>query len=409
MSERPDVDHVLAATSRLRPLDFLCNRPWEAVVVADGNLHPRIEQAFLARTCRFSRYNRLRQRLPTWFPRQLLRYRSPLPLLLKDNELKHAALARGPIFVCSFVDEPGLIERTRQHFPERRVLGLVSDVLTRHAAKIGSSPHDPDSLERRARDDSVRPQTVYAIVCTPRSGSTFLADVLASNGGLGRPDEHLKNSVISLYRHRHQTGFDFSHWLRLTLAAHTDEGVFATKIISGFLFGLDELLEPADRAVLAHVFRDCEVKLVHLIRHNKAAQAVSSYVASQSMVWHLKDPQGYARAEAAAGKIPYDFGDIYRIYRRFSRHEAKLSRLTDDSPFPVRRLYYEDLIESPERELYRLVEWLDPDTNRPSIVTESRLERVSARLGHEIRVQFERDLAKIEHPQNEEIRQTSST
>src|SRR5262245_34453591 len=173
------------------------------------------------------------------------------------------------------------------------------------------------------------PTTSYLICTTPRSGSTFLSQALASTGVAGRPEEYFQQlTATSLPRrpvdylegltegpvptprgapdgdHRVDPMFDprrfadFGDYVSWVLGtATTGNGVFGAKIMSAYVDGLAAGLREAvgDGApgttpdLLAAVFP--RLRYIFLVREDKVRQAVSLWRAIQTWQWREDAPE----------------------------------------------------------------------------------------------------------------------
>ncbi len=117
------------------------------------------------------------------------------------------------------------------------------------------------------------PQIAYAIVSTPRSGSTALCEALATTQMAGFPTEHLRAPTLFLTKY---CKFNPLRYLQLSMTYQTTKNeVFGTKLISHFLEGYQESLSFDN------------FKFIYLIRRDKIAQAVSGFIATKINMWHV--------------------------------------------------------------------------------------------------------------------------
>jgi len=121
----------------------------------------------------------------------------------------------------------------------------------------------------------------YAILTTPRSGSTMLSSMLA-NGGLGKPREHFRQASATLLNNYELFGADPDEvldFLRYFGAVEHDNGyIFGTKLISHFVQDLEyDLLAKMN---------SCDFKFIYLKREDEAAQVTSILRARKSNFWH---------------------------------------------------------------------------------------------------------------------------
>ncbi|MBX3464237.1 MAG: hypothetical protein KF830_13780 [Planctomycetes bacterium] len=211
----------------------------------------------------------------------------------------------------------------RRRYPGTGVHGLAGDLLPRLAAG-------------RPIDAPIEPAAHgYVILCTPRSGSYHLCALLAALG-FGQPDEHLDQGLCEAAR----LGL-------LDLRAHLDalrglavaHGWFGTKLIAHALFAaFDSGLPAADFLAWLQQHR---LRVLHLVRDDKVAQAVSNYFARHTGVWTATTPG------APPPRPPYDFAAIRADWHELRQQEEWLELFVRHLPAPPLRLRYEDLDHDP--------------------------------------------------------------
>jgi LPS sulfotransferase NodH len=178
----------------------------------------------------------------------------------------------------------------------------------------------------------------YAIVCTPRSGSTYLAELLAS-AGLGQPREHLRGGQIKDLSELVASVGDAAGLLAGFMRANEHNGVFGTKVISHCLLSLLSRMELSND--LVRLVRS-NFRIIYLVRRDKTGQALSDFLAHRSNVWHSRTAQGRKMLEEAHASVEYSFNDVLDRRQRLVRDELMLAdqvRLTSH-----RVVFYEDLL-----------------------------------------------------------------
>jgi trehalose 2-sulfotransferase len=172
----------------------------------------------------------------------------------------------------------------------------------------------------------------YAICTEPRSGSVFLARVLASTGVLGRPAEYFNASAIRFSR-----GIaDYPDNPEAQLAAiptlgASDNGVYAVKVFSVHF--------DAIRAT-RWTRRLPGLSFIHLERHDLLGQAMSHVRAIQTQQW--------TSAWSAEREPAYDGeainAELVRIVRAQTRWRYYFAR----NGIPVLNLVYEQVMQAPQ-------------------------------------------------------------
>jgi len=133
------------------------------------------------------------------------------------------------------------------------------------------------------------PDITYTIVSTPRSGSTFLADILARNG-LGSAKEHIRLGFGALWQQRELFGLDFRVLFEQLIRYAAKNNCFGTKIITEFYWALADEMDVASRAVFDEFIWSHPT--IYLLRRSKIKQAVSDHIARALGVWHFWNGRG---------------------------------------------------------------------------------------------------------------------
>ncbi|HEX4159594.1 MAG TPA: Stf0 family sulfotransferase [Rhizomicrobium sp.] len=209
----------------------------------------------------------------------------------------------------------------RRRYPGKNTYVINFDIALRLACK-----------EHKLKLWKPEPEYRYCLITTPRTGSTLLANLL-SQLGVGNPTEHVRAPLVHIIKHG---GYGFEKVLENLARIASRNEVFGTKFISTFLqyiFG-DDGMEG-----LGEYLNAKEYKVVFLKR-DLCDQAVSSYFAARTNVWHLFDKNKFS----AKGDIPYDFSSINEIYQRFRKEERLVDQIAAAIP-PHRQItiLYEDL------------------------------------------------------------------
>lgn len=204
--------------------------------------------------------------------------------------------------------------------------------------------------------------TTYFICATPRSGSTLLSRVLAETGLAGNPDEFFCHPRG--YGESYQ-GWDLADYRayieRVIAATATPNGVFGAKMMGGFVWdfvarvrSIPGLGPPVPlREALAALFPG--LRHVWLTRRNKARQAVSWWMATQTEQWTSE--QVY-RAER---EPHYDFKAIDQLVQEIVVREAALQQYFDEVGVKPYTIVYEDYKDAPQETALAVLELLGLD------------------------------------------------
>ena len=183
-------------------------------------------------------------------------------------------------------------------------------------------------------DDLVPPQREFVILFTPRSGSSHLAQALAS-AGLADPREWLHPDFLAERAELFGTN-SFEDYLGAVRALCSRDGVFGHKMAMTFYdrFSSEARLED-------HF--DFGAPAIVLYRQDIVQQAVSLALAEQRDFWHDTGGGAPPRPWPAA----YDPGAISRSLDWIADQERLTDEFVARKGMPVRYLSYEVLASSP--------------------------------------------------------------
>ena len=280
------------------------------------------------------------------------------------------------IIVASFKDEAALFERVKQKAIELKIkvtpLRLFADVFINLICKR--------QLLQPSSEQIIKPKVTYAIVTTPRSGSTYFCDLLESTGIAGYPAEHLRLAAQQLARY---CDFDYLRLLdNLLQYRTTDNGVFGTKLISHFLFDFKQT-----KFDFKQMFNSLN-KFIFLTRRNKLAQAVSLVLAQQTEIWHIRDVSNNIKYQSKLKDITINDALLNNIEQKidFINHqEARLKKILADNKIEPLILSYEDIIEDALSQTNEVLEFLEIEKPPHYIINvNSRIKKMPSDISQEI-------------------------
>ncbi len=248
--------------------------------------------------------------------------------------------------------------------------------------------------------------TNYLIAFTVRSGSTLLCDYLSANG-LGQPMEYFQHPFGVANRWAYDlTGAqpdDFAGYLRGLPVTCGRHGIFGAKIAWDHK---NVLLDECRRhglpaADVADLFPG--VRWLHLKRRNRAAQAVSAWRAVASGRWHSVDPDSARPAPA------YDYFGVFRFFFSILVEEQLWEHYFGRGGVVPLTLYYEDLVDDPQRVLAQAASHILGAASPPGGVgafsLETRLIPLRDAYSAGLESRFLDDLYRIGVPAHWETRQ----
>jgi LPS sulfotransferase NodH len=228
----------------------------------------------------------------------------------------------------------------------------------------------------------------YFVCATPRSGSTLLCEALSATGVAGRPAEYFEalrgtdlprqpqeyfdvltpdlEALLPRFEQEPapelagaETYEDYLDWVRDE--GTTDNGVFAAKLMWGYLGELVERLRETGRYagareldVLSAAFPGA--RYVRVVRLAKVEQAVSLWTAIQTQTW--RDGAG----PSAAAREPVYHGEaIGHLVRRLTEQEDRWSTLFARAGVEPLTIVYEELVEAWDAVLRRTLRHVGVD------------------------------------------------
>lgn len=287
--------------------------------------------------------------------------------------------------------------KLKEQLSTQKYFDLVDDVLPFLISKPSKVKID-HLIE--TKDRASNPSNLFAIVCTPRSGSSFLCDLLKLNGA-GKPLEHLRSPLLYLIKHRRRLNIDLKSLLQKVIARCCDRGMFGTKVISHFFFDLVEILDRDEMEDLMSVFRN--FKIIYLYRENKTAQAVSKFLASKSKFWHSTAPhRSLAEYQEQVQSIEYNFETIKEIYEKLVEEEQGLEDFIDRSGFnQIIKVDYEQLKEKPQAEMEKIVKFLNIELD--SLNLESDFKVLASTHSEELIAKFQQEYSQYSRQTVEQL------
>lgn len=190
-------------------------------------------------------------------------------------------------------------------------------------------------------DPGIRPKHGYLICTTPRSGSTYLCDLLRSTGQLGNPHEYFSAWMMQRLGRPHRYGSIAEHLEFVHTHGCTPNGVFAAKI---FRYNI-EVLSPA--AVMAAMENP---PILFLERMDLLGQAISFARSAVTRAF---------RADDADARTPtYDPVVIRGYLEMLIRDNAALRLWFARQGIAPLHVAYEDLVAEPQTVIDRIARQL---------------------------------------------------
>ena len=190
----------------------------------------------------------------------------------------------------------------------------------------------------------------YVIFFTPRSGSSYLAEVLAATKQLGQPEEFLNQDLAPLaIKHITETGhvtrhvIDYLSWI--VTHRSSENGVFGLKLSYG-------CIEPLVRAGLDRVLLGAFTPIT-LVRKNILKQAVSLYVAVSTGLFHTNIAHSQEVYDKASTLV-YDWEKIRFWVQHMAIQEAALGNYIEKNGLDCLHVDYDQVCREPGGVLERI-------------------------------------------------------
>jgi LPS sulfotransferase NodH len=233
------------------------------------------------------------------------------------------------------------------------------------------------------------PMLSYLVCATPRSGSTLLCQALNQTGVAGHPEEYFEALHRSGLPRRPHEYFDpdrhaniverlafremphgaakpnplwhpetYDQYLAWALReGTTSNGVFGAKIMWGYLGDFAQLLRGIEGMaarplpeLLARAFPG--LRYIQITRENKIRQAVSLWKAVQTQAWKAGD-----EVERSV-ELVFSFRAINYLVRLLTAHDASWDAYFLGLGYEPLKLTYEELAESTDAVIRRVLEYL---------------------------------------------------
>jgi LPS sulfotransferase NodH len=182
----------------------------------------------------------------------------------------------------------------------------------------------------------------YLLCMTPRSGSSFLSDILGQTGSVGIAKEHFPTDPEA----------PLPAWLAQCGTLHDAFRILQEDAPSGY-FGIKGGLFQMFPLISEGVFAgpNCIFKHIYLTRRDRVGQAISLARAVKTNEWHSSD--------APSPDPNLSFEDVLFYLRYLRSMEADWETVFSALQIRPLHLYYEDLVTDPSRAVEQIRQHLD--------------------------------------------------
>jgi LPS sulfotransferase NodH len=295
-----------------------------------------------------------------------------------------AASDEPPLFVvASPANEAERLRTLRDEYPKLTFIGLAEHVVPALVAQAAHKIFEPCP----ALVEPGAPLKLVIVFATPRSGSSYVCDVLEGMG-IGRPKEHLRDTLIELFASSYR--FDKSAAIRNFLRYSAKDGWVGTKLITHFVEDFVTTCGLADVAAAVEI--PIDIYPIFLDRQDRAMQAISGELAARRGVWHITDAESRQKF-AEAAPVRYDFYSILKRYIGYSSQSAFLQAMRTIFERRLELIYETDVVEQSVL-VDRLATFLGVDAMDSSFAKAEQRERIADGLNDQFQVAFANDFIK---------------
>lgn len=182
----------------------------------------------------------------------------------------------------------------------------------------------------------------YVVCATPRSGSNYLCQLLASTGSLGRPLEYFNAVGRRKYDDPDYPEDPHDQLGRVLTTGATGNGVYGVKVHP---FQLEPLLDQIDP------FTDLpDARAVWIRRRDRLGQALSWARAKQTGQHRASDP--------AEGEPRFEREFLERSWAFLELQDSFWAEHLGSRGIPTLEVSYEELSEAPQPQIDRIAEFL---------------------------------------------------
>jgi LPS sulfotransferase NodH len=222
------------------------------------------------------------------------------------------------------------------------------------------------------------PALSYIICTAPRTGSTMLAEALASTTVAGRPKEYfdIHDYNEKFWIRKLGIGSDAEYFQKVIEAATTPNGVFGIKVLchqapvvlAKLLASRAGATASSDNPSL-HNLLDQRLGGVHYIwlrRQNKLAQAISYYRASRTGLWRSIDTRNEIR-EVADHNLPFEYAVIDQYLSAVNQFDLQWQAYFRQNRLKILMIYYESFVGAYESTVHAVLDFLGIKSDRIQI------------------------------------------
>ena len=224
----------------------------------------------------------------------------------------------------------------------------------------------------------------YAILMTPRSGSTWLTHEIASYETLSHPDEYFIAEIFDQAILHNGSSNIYEYYDVVSNKMSSGEGIFGFEIS---YFDLDELEAEADLLSLM----TGEKYFIYLTRDNFVSQAISMHIAKESGIYHSTNSED-ASALLVRANVPYNAEKIRYWCSHILQQEYGFKTWLASRNIDFLKIQYEDMIADMTEVVQRIASHVEVELPAQSSPDAPRTVSVAAAYSDHYEQQF-----RLEH------------
>lgn len=224
------------------------------------------------------------------------------------------------------------------------------------------------------------PGTRYIIAMTPRSGSSYLADVMTSTRLLGTPEEYLNLDFLPEILKAVPSLSPDEYLPNILKHAATPNGVSGIKASWGQFRDFKDALNTRTDLL--------DFRYIYLIRRSLPLQAISLYRATETGVFHTNVTHGEQSLSKLAG-LQYDGNRIAHWHQHIVYEERGWLEYFVENRLTPLTITYEDIEEDIGLVVQRIANFLQIDVPLPDLDGKlSIFKKIGQRLNIEWATRF---------------------
>ena len=229
----------------------------------------------------------------------------------------------------------------------------------------------------------------YLILFTPRSGSSWLTDLITQQKILGRPAEWfnpdlMQSAMNGLPKHTHNI-YEFCQELQNTHKSR--ENYFGAELTATHLSMLSDLIN------IQQVFN--QPSYIVLLRRNIVAQGISLFLATETGFFHSTNTIN------KDNQLQYNEKKIKKWINEILNDEKYIHRFIEKNQLNPLYIWHEDIKENTEESIQTIINHITGNKLNLEPITESEHKKIGSNINHIFEEKFRSEnkdyISKIEH------------